>query len=180
MHINDTVLIVVDVQGKLASLMFEHERMVANIERIIKITRILEIPVLWTEQAPDKIGPTVGPVSQLLFPLVKPMPKRAFSCYACAEFKEHINGLRRRQVLLAGIEAHVCVYQTARDLCRHGYEVYLAADAVSSRAQGNKDIAVERMAREGIIITSVEMAACELLGSADHPKFRDVMANIKR
>ena len=176
---NDTILVVVDVQGKLATLMFEHERLFANIERLIKIVRILDIPILWTEQAPEKIGATVEPISKLLFPVVKPIAKRSFSCYACGEFRRYIDGLRRQQVLLAGIEAHVCVYQTARDLRHHGYEVCLAADAVSSRTQSNKDIAVERMGREGMVITSVEMAICELLENADHPRFREVMAYIK-
>ena len=92
------------------------------------------------------------------------------------ELHEH----ERPLIIVAGIEAHVCVYQTVRDFHRHGYDVYLIEDAVSSRTQANKEIAIHRMRAEGVVITSAEKIACELMGSADHPKFREVMANIKR
>ena len=180
MDIQDTVLMVIDVQGKLASLMHGHERLFTNIERAIKIAQILEIPILWTEQAPEKIGTTVEPISQLLFPVVKPISKRSFSCWGSPEFVETMRSLRRARVLVTGIETHVCVYQTVGDLKRHGYQVHVLADAVSSRSEANKTIALERMRGQGVVMSSVEMAMCELLKTADHPKFRDVMANIKR
>ncbi len=180
MEVQDSILVVVDVQGKLATLVYEHERIVGNIERLVRIAEILKIPLLWTEQAPDKIGPTLDALSAILFPIVKPMAKRSFSCFAHPVFRGALTDSGRRQVILTGIETHVCVYQTARDLQRHGYEVYIAADAVSSRTEGNKDIAIARMRDEGIIITSTEMVVTEWLGGADHPQFKDVMANIKR
>jgi len=174
------ILTVIDVQGKLATLMHEHERLFANIERVIKTAQILDIPILWTEQAPDKIGATIEPISRLLFPVVKPIPKRTFSCYACSEFRKHIDASGRQQVLITGIETHVCVYQTVRDLNRHGYDVQVIADAVSSRAQIDKDISLAHMRAMGVTLTSAEEIVCKLLGTADHPKFREVMANIKR
>ena len=177
---DNSVLLVVDVQGKLAMLMHEHEQLLANIQRLIKSAQVLEIPILWSEQAPDKIGATIDPIRQLLFPLVKPIVKRSFSCYASAEFREALKKTGRGQVLVTGIETHVCVYQTARDLHRHGYHVQVAADAVSSRTQPNKDLAIARMREEGLVITSAEMALCEWLGSADHPRFKETMINIKR
>jgi nicotinamidase-related amidase len=180
MEIDETILLVVDVQGNLANLMHEHERLFSNIERMIRIAKIMGMPILWTEQAPDKIGVTVEPIAALLRPDLKPIPKRSFSCYPCIEFKKSIDAAGRRNVLITGIETHVCVYQTARDMHRHGYNVHLLEDAVSSRTENNKRIAIERMRGEGITITSAEMAVTELLGGADHPKFRDVMANIKR
>lgn len=180
MAARDTVLLVIDVQGKLASLMHGHEGLFVNIGHMIKIAQALDVPVLWTEQAPDKIGATIEPIAQLLFPMVKPVHKRTFSCYACLELRAQLDAAGRRKVLVAGIEAHVCVYQTVRDLKRHGYAVHLITDAVSSRTQANRDMALARMRQEGAVLTSTEMAACELLGSADHPKFREVMAYIKR
>ena len=180
MDINNTVLAVIDVQGKLASLMYEHERLFGNIERMIKIAQILEVPILWTEQAPDKIGASIELVNTLLSPTLRPITKRTFSCYACPEFRTQLHASRRRQVLVCGIETHVCVYQTVRDMHRHGYDILLLADAVSSRTQSNRDIALERMRDEGATLTSVEMAACELLNGADHPQFKSAMANIKR
>lgn len=180
MDIQDTVLVVVDVQGKLAELMFESERLFGNIQRAIHFCQILQIPILWTEQAPDKIGLTVEPIASLLAHSIKPIHKRSFSCWGCEEFKDQLNKLNRRQILLVGIEAHVCLFQTAVDLCRHGYQVYVAVDAVSSKTQANRDMAIERMKQEGIILTSAEMAACEFLRSANHPHFKEVMSNIKR
>ena len=180
MGINNTVLVVIDVQGKLASLMFEHEHLFANMERLIKGGQILEIPILWTEQAPHKIGGTIEPIKHLLFPLIKPIAKTDFSCYACPEFKQALNNTGCSKVLIIGIETHVCVYQTVRDLHCHGYEVQVAVDAVSSRTQANKDVALGRMRTDGITLTSAEMVLCEWLKGADHPKFREIMANIKR
>ena len=180
MDSQNAVLVVIDVQGKWAMRMYDHEHCFANIERVIKIAQIFEMPILWTEQAPEKIGYTIPPIADLLSPKSKPIVKRTFSCYGCPEFKEAIDRTRRQQVILVGIETHVCIYQSARDLNRHGYDVRLVADAVSSGTQANRDTAIARMRSEGIVITSAEMLACELLVSADHPKFKDVLANIKR
>ena len=180
MGIDNTVLVVVDVQGNLAMLMHDQQFLFANIERMIKMAKILEIPILWTEQAPEKIGVTVEPIAKLLAPALKPISKRSFSCYGSPEFRQALAASGRRNVLLVGIETHICLYQTARDLYRHGYDVHVVRDAVSSRTQSNKDIAIERMRDHGITITSAEMTMCELLVTADHPKFRDVIANIKR
>ena len=88
--------------------------------------------------------------------------------------------INKRQILVTGIETHVCIYQTASDLHAHGYEVYLIADAVSSRHEFDHRMAIARMRNEGIIITTMEMAICELLKTADHPKFKKVIAYIKR
>ena len=177
---DNSVLLVMDVQGKLATLVHEHEHMLANIERLIKSAGILGVPILWTEQAPDKIGETIDPVKHLLFSLIKPIVKRSFSCYSCPEFKQALKNSGRGQVLVTGIETQVCIYQTVHDLHGHGYEVQVIVDAVSSRTQANKAIAIERMRDEGVTLTSAEMALCEWLGGADHPKFREVMAHIKR
>lgn len=180
LNIEDSVLVIVDVQTKLAHLMHDHDILYHNIERLIKASQVLGIPILWSEQAPDKIGPTVPLIHDSLFPLTKPIAKRSFSCWGCEEFTRQLQLLNRRQVIMAGIETHVCVYQTASDLQQHGYEVFIAADGVSSRGQHNRDLALERMRQEKITITSGEAIICELLRTADHPKFRDVMAYIKR
>ncbi len=180
LKINDSILLVMDVQGKLATLVHDHEHLLANIERLIRSAEILKIPILWTEQAPDKIGPTIESLAHLLFPLVKPIAKKSFSCYANAEFKKALKKHGRRQILVTGIETQVCVYQTAHDLHQHGYEIHVVRDAVSSRTEANKNIALERMRQEGITLTSAEMALCEWLGGAEHPQFREIMANIKR
>jgi nicotinamidase-related amidase len=177
---DNTALAVIDVQGKLAGLVRDHEKVLSHISDFIKASRSFNLPVLWSEQAPDKIGETAAPIKELLLPLGQPVHKRSFSCWGSAEYVDRLRGTNRRQILVMGIETHVCVYQTARDLHRHGYQVHLMADAVSSRHEFDHLTAVARMRDEGITITSCEMAMCELLGGADNPKFKEVMAHIKR
>jgi nicotinamidase-related amidase len=180
LEIENTALAVIDVQGKLTSLVHEHEKILTNIGYFIRACESFGLPILWSEQAPDKIGETIGPIKQLLYPMVKPIPKRSFSCYDCPEYLAHLKKLNRRQILVTGIETHVCVYQTVRDLFRYGYEVHLVADAVSSRQQFDRDLAIARMRDEGVIITTTEMALCELLKTADNPNFKKIMAFLKR
>ena len=180
LDIENTALAVIDVQGKLTGLVHEHEKVLTHIEHLIRACESFALPILWSEQAPDKIGETVGPIKDLLYPMIKPIHKRSFSCYGCPEYVEHLKETNRRQILVTGIETHVCVYQTVRDLHRHGYEVHLIADAVSSRHHIDRDLAIARMRDEGIIITTAEMAMCELLKTADNPKFKEIMAYLKR
>jgi nicotinamidase-related amidase len=180
LEIENTALAVIDVQGKLAGLIQEHEAMLVRIVHFIKAAEIFALPILWSEQAPDKIGETVGPVKHLLYPMIKPIHKRSFSCFDCQEYVEHLKGINRRQILVTGIETHVCVYQTVRDLQRHGYEVHLVADAVSSRRALDRDLAIARMRDEGATITTTEMAMCELLKTADNVKFKKIISFLKR
>ena len=107
------------------------------------------------------------------------MEKNCFSGYGCAEFVTALRLLQKKQVILAGIETHVCVYQTAIDLISNGYQVSVVADAVGSRAASNKDIALQRMVAEGAKLTSTEMALFELLGRAGTPEFKEVQALVK-
>jgi len=179
LEIENTAIAVIDVQGKLMGLVHDHLRVLGHIKHFIKAAEVFGIPVLWSEQAPDKIGETVDSVKELLFPMIKPIHKRSFSCYGCPEYLEHLKSINRRQILITGIETHVCVYQTVRDLHAHGYEVHLIADAVASRHEIDHQLAIGRMRDEGIIITTAEMAMCELLKTADHPKFKNIMSYIK-
>lgn len=172
-------MLVIDVQGNLLPRMHEHQRLLSNIERLLKILPLLDVPLVWSEQAPEKIGHTVEPLAGLLSAHTKPIAKRTFSCYACPPLRKHIDALRRPQVLVCGIEAHVCVYQTARDLHKHGYHVHIIADAVSSRAPANTHIALDLLRSQGVSLTSLELAVCDLLQGSDHPKFREIMGYIK-
>ena len=179
MDIDNSILVVIDVQEKLAGLMHDDEHLIDNIKRFIHVAQLFDIPILWSEQAPNKIGPTVEVISSLLFPIHKPIVKRSFSCYQSPEFRDAIDQCGRREVVIVGIETHVCVHQTASELKRHGYDVAVALDAVSSRALVHKETAILRMRQEGIHMVSSEMITCEWLRHVDHPKFREVMANIK-
>jgi nicotinamidase-related amidase len=176
----NTALAVIDVQGKLAGMVHEHEKVLTHIQYFIRACESFGLPILWSEQAPDKIGETVEPVKQLLYPMIKPIHKRSFSCYDSPQYVEHLKKIKKRQILITGIETHVCVYQTARDLQRHGYEVHVVADAVSSRFPYDRELAIKRMRDEGITITTAEMAMCELLKTADNPHFKKIVSFLKR
>ena len=178
LNIQDCCLVVVDVQGKLAQLMYEKEVLFKNIQVLIKSAKILDIPILWCQQCPDALGPTLPEIAQLLTDC-EPIDKSVFSCCGAEQFNIELNELKRRQVILCGIESHVCVYQTAVDLLRKGFCVDLVADAVSSRTLENKQIGINRMAAEGVNISCTEMALFELLRTAEHPQFKQVAKLIK-
>ncbi|MHC4122351.1 MAG: hydrolase [Planctomycetota bacterium] len=171
-------LVVVDVQGKLAQLMYEKQVLFKNIEILIKASKLLKVPILWVQQVPKALGETVGQIAELLTG-IEPIDKSSFSCCGDEKFNKRLNGLQRQQVLICGIESHVCVYQTAVDLLKSGKEVTVIADAVSSRSSNNKEIAIDKLKCAGIDISSVEMVLFELLRSCEHPKFKEVAELIK-
>lgn len=176
--IQNCCLVVVDIQGKLAQMMYGREGLFKNIQILIKAAVILNIPIIWCQQCPKALGPTVLAIAGLLSDN-EPIDKASFSCCGQEEFNSKLNALNKRQVLLCGIETHVCIYQTAVDLHRKGYKVHVIADAVSSRTLENKEIAIERMATGSINISSTEMVIFELLKTAEHPNFKQIAELIK-
>lgn len=177
-NLSRPVAVIVDVQGKLAQLMHARDELFAALQQLIKGMQALSVPILWTEQNPDGLGPTVPEVAGLLGGL-EPIPKFAFSCWADTGFRDALLALAPQTVFLAGIETHICVYQTARDLLSEGYDVQVVEDAVSSRSAANRQTALARMRGRGAQVTCVEMALFELLGTARDPRFRDVLRIIK-
>jgi nicotinamidase-related amidase len=176
--IESSVLVVVDVQGKLANLMHDKESLFANLVRMVKGAQLLGIPILWNEQNPAGLGPTIPELVELLKDL-KPLAKMTFGCGGNQAFVSEFRKLGRKQVLLVGIESHVCVYQTACELLRMGAEVYLVSDAVSSRTRENKQIGLELMKSRGAAVTSTETVLFELMRTAEHPRFRDISRLVK-
>ncbi len=174
-----TILLVVDVQGKLASLMHQPERLLANLEKLIKGAQVLEIPVLWTEQVPAKLGPTVPELGRLLEGSAAPIAKASFSCCLHPPFMAALQATGRRQILVAGIETHICIYQTTIDLLEAGCEVQVVADAVSSRTAENRQIGLDRVQAAGAALTSTEMVLFELLRVAEGPKFKEINKIVK-
>lgn len=176
--LENTVLIVVDVQDKLARVMHKKEMLFDSLQKLIKGVQILGIPIILTEQNPEGLGSTIPEVARLL-PDIQPIPKLSFSCCGDERFLQELEALNRKQVLIAGIEAHVCVYQTAMDLLRLGHEVQVVADAVSSRTAENKEIGLERVKSEGASLTSAETALFELLKVAEGEKFKKLLKIVK-
>jgi nicotinamidase-related amidase len=158
--------------------MHDQEKLFLHVQGLIRACRILAVPVIVTEQAPDKIGATVPEIAQHLGG-VKPIPKKSFSCFLCEPFAAELKSYKRKQVIVCGIESHVCVYQTTADLLDNGYSVSVAADAVSSRTAENRAFGLQRMAALGAVITCTEMILMELLRTSAHPKFKDILSLIK-
>ncbi len=177
-EISKTILLVIDVQGKLASLMYEKEKLFKNLKGIIQAAQILGIPILCTEQVPEKIGKTIAEITPLLTN-IQPLAKKSFSCLRSERFIERLKSLPRKQIIVTGIEAHVCVYQTVADLMRKKYAVMVVADCISSRSPENKCLALERMKQLGAGITSLEMILCELLRTSEHKKFKGILSLMK-
>jgi isochorismate hydrolase len=158
--------------------MYGREALFRNVQILIRAAKILEIPILWCQQCPDALGPTVPEIAQLLDGN-EPINKSAFSCCGVEQFNARLKDLARNQILLCGIETHVCIYETAVDLLRQDFKVDVITDAVSSRALENKQIALNRLAAEGASISCTEMALFELLKTAEHHKFRHIAKLIK-
>jgi len=175
---NDCCLVVVDVQGKLAQLMHDKETLFKNIRILIQSAKILNIPILWCQQVPAALGETIPEIAELLTDN-KPINKSSFSCCGREEFNGKLKDTGRKQILLCGIETHVCVYQTAANLLAENYEVEAIADAVSSRTSANKETGLKRIAAEGAKLSSAEMAIFEILKTAEHPQFRQIAKLVK-
>ncbi|MGD0794719.1 MAG: hydrolase [Dehalococcoidales bacterium] len=173
-----TVLVVIDIQEKLFPVMHEKEKLLRDAVKLIKGARVLGIPVILTEQYPKGLGPTIPEIKELM-PDIKPIEKVCFSCCDNEAFGQSLEALKRRQVLIVGIEAHICVYQTAMALARKGYEVQVVSDCVSSREPENKTVSLFKMGAAGVIPTTTEMALFELLKVAQGDKFKQISNIVK-
>ena len=172
------VLVMIDFQGNLARAMVNKENLFANNVKLIRGFQALGLPMMITEQTPDKLGSTIGQISEELGGL-KPIAKETFSCWSNPSFRDQLESLTRRHVVLTGIECHICVYQTSLDLIQNGYSVHLVADAVSSRTTENREVGIGAIKRAGAQITSTEMVLFELLRTAADPKAREIFKIVK-
>jgi hypothetical protein len=173
-----TLLIIVDVQGKLAQLMYKKEPLFGQLQKIVKGAKVLGLPILWLEQNPKGLGPTIPEVADLMEG-IQPISKFCFSCCGNEDFMQALKASKRSQVLIAGIEAHICVYQTAADLVKKGYGVQVVSDAVSSRTEQNLKIGLDKAKEAGAALTSVETALFELIRVAEGPAFKKLIQIVK-
>ncbi|TVR80819.1 MAG: hydrolase [Rhodospirillales bacterium] len=178
MRADQSCLLVVDIQERLAPAVRDPQAVVANTERLLRGAACLSIPVLVSEQYPHGIGETV-PALRSLLPAGAVVEKIHFSCLDDAGYATRLRSLQRRQAVVAGMEAHVCVLQTAEGLIEAGYDVFVVADAVSSRVPANHDRALQRLSTDGAHIVSTEMVLFEWLNKAGTPVFKELMALIK-
>ncbi len=176
--IENSLLLVVDIQESLARVMHGKDALLDNLRKVIKGTELLGIPILVTEQVPEKLGGTISEISSLLGN-VTPIPKSSFSCCGEDRFMRELEEIKRKEILMTGIESHVCVYQTTADLIRRGYNVHIVTDCISSRTGENRSVGIERMKDEGAKITSVEMILFEIIKRAGGTRFREISRLVK-
>lgn len=173
---NNAVLLVIDMQRKLLPHIDDHAPVEQNVIRLIHGVDTLGVPVIVTEQYPQGIGHTTDGVLEALEQTRGPeaIQKMTFSSCGATAFVERIETLGRRQVILAGIETHVCVYQTAFDLRRDGHQVALAADAVSSCRATDRALGLDRMRELGVQVMGAQMIMFEVVARAGTPEFKQV------
>lgn len=178
-RLEDSCLVVVDVQPSVLDLVWERDRVVDRARFMIQCAQILELPVIVTEQNPSRLGGTVPELMASLTASAARIEKMTFSCWGSAEFRKAIEKFQRAQTILVGIETHICVNQTAHDLLDEDLDVIVCADAVSARTQDMHDIGMRRMSDEGAAIAHTESVVYEWLATASHPNFRDVLGLVK-
>lgn len=171
----DCLLLVIDIQERLIPVVHQYQEVIDNANILLKGMEILGVPVIVTEQYPKGLGNTCKEI--LLGDDVKVMEKITFSCLANDYIKESVQ--TKKQIIICGVEAHICVLKTALDLLDEGYEVHLITDAVSSRKNENKQIAVERMKQSGVFVSSTEMILFQLLDKAGTDEFKLISKLIK-
>lgn len=179
---DESVLLVVDVQERLLPVIDDWQRLLDNVMWLVQVAQRLGVPVLASEQYPRGLGPTHVDLRALL-PAPDIVEKQHFSCVAAGMFQpgpSRLPGAQRSQVVVCGIEAHVCVLQTVLDLRAQGRQVFVVADAVSSRDPASQALALERMRRHEVEVVSREMVAFEWLKQAGTPLFKEISSRFLR
>lgn len=174
----NTGLILIDVQGKLARLVADSDAVIGNCSKLIRGVQALGLPIVWLEQNPDKLGATVDEL-RLLFDRQQPLTKYTFGACDTPAFQQAIEHEGKTSWLVCGIEAHICVYQTVSQLAALGYDMHLVADCISARDPANKALAIQKMLSAGVALTGVEMCLYELVQDCRAPAFKTVLALIR-
>ena len=172
-----TGLLIIDVQEKITKVMRNHLELVENICKLVKAIKIFEIPVWITEQYPKGLGNTVKPIAELA--QVEALQKMSFSCSGIETLFSDIKEKGVEQLIVVGIESHVCVQQTALDLLADGFQVYIGRDLVSSRKKLDYKTAIKRMERAGVVIGTLESFLFELLEVSGTEQFKKISKLIK-
>lgn len=174
-----TALVIVDLQEKLLPAIAGQDRVLRNALLLLKLAEVLSLPVVLTTQYAKGLGPTVPPVLAAA-PGIEPVDKVSFGCFGSDAFNDRLSTLGGRdQLVVAGIESHICVAQTVLGALDKGYTVHVATDAVGSRAEENRAIGLSRMERGGALLSSTEMALYELLGRSDAAAFKKLLPHLR-
>ncbi|UCC32718.1 MAG: hydrolase [Phycisphaerales bacterium] len=180
LDVDRAFVLVIDLQEKLVPLVRHRERVIAAGRRLLEGTRVFKLPVLATEQYPKGLGRTHETIRNgLELSQATILEKPTFSAWAEAAVREAILGIDRPQVIMVGVEAHVCIQQTTLDLISRDYDVFVCADGVSSRSRFDCERSLERMRQEGAFVTSVESVLFELCHRCDTPEFKGMLEVVK-
>ncbi|ODA66881.1 putative isochorismatase [Methyloligella halotolerans] len=175
-------LLIVDMQERLLPAMSDADDVTKACERLVRGAQALDLPITVSEQYPKGLGPTAEPLRQTLGNSATVMEKVEFSCFRNAAIRHRLEELRRKgrpQVVVAGIEAHICVLQTALDLAAQGFETFVAADAIGSRLDESRRLAMGRMLHADVSVVNAEMVLFEWVGKAGSPEFKEIQALVK-
>ena len=175
---DNSILVIIDIQDKLLRATYNPNTVLNSSVKITKASKILNIPVIITEQYPKGLSYTIDNIKNE-FADVIPIEKTSFSAMNDEKFRNQIKSCGKKQILICGIETHICVLQTAADLISEGYEVYILKDACSSRNEFEHNTGIELLAQYGAKITCSEIAIFQWLESSKHPRFKEVQALIK-
>ena len=175
---HQTALLVIDIQARVHAAMCFGPEVEQNAVKLIRGLQLLRVPIFLTEQYPQGLGPTIPAIAEALRD-AHALQKMSFSCCGSADLMAGLKAGGVQQVLLCGIETHVCVAQTAHDLLAQGFQVHVARDAVSSRREGDHTNALERMRAAGAIVTTTEAALFEVMVRADIAEFKAISALVK-
>lgn len=180
-HAQQSQLLIIDIQDRLASALPADvlDNVVKNSNILLTAASELDIPVIYSEQYPKGLGNTVAALAEHFPATSLSFTKTRFSCSGAEEFDELIAKQKRPQIIISGIESHICVLQTALQLHQQGYVVYVVEDAICSRKKFNHKNALKRLRQSGVIISNVESVLFEWLGDAMHPKFKILSKLIK-
>jgi len=170
--------LIIDIQQRIHAVMKYRERLTENVIKLINGFKILKVPIFITEQYRKGLGPTLQPILDALNPN-NIVEKMNFSCCAALPLMEQLRDKRVKQIVICGIESHVCVLQTALDLLAEGFQVHLVYDAASSRRKMDHQTAIDRMRQAGVIITTTESVLFELLVQAGTPEFKQISQLIR-
>jgi nicotinamidase-related amidase len=173
-----TALLVIDIQERVHAVMRYREAVETNALKLIRGCQLLRVPIFLTEQYPKGLGHTISPI-RFALQATLPQQKMTFSCCGSDEFMKTLEEKKIKQVVLAGIETHVCVLQTALDLLAQNFQVHVVRDAVSSRHELDHQTALQRLMQAGAMITTVESALFELMVRADTAEFKEISKLVK-
>jgi nicotinamidase-related amidase len=171
-------LAVIDMQEAFHQIIPDFDETASRIALMVEACKLFNLPIIVTEQYPKGLGQTVPAIAEHLPEEVQPIEKLSFSACGVQEFDTRLREHHVEQVMLCGIEAHICISQTAHDLLQNGYQVHLLSDAVATRLERNREVAINKMAKAGAIVSSIEMALFELC-PAGTPEFKQMQALVK-